>query len=74
MKYSTHRKELLTHVTWKIADKSLFGAIQLWHQQKTQKSFQLFQENLHLFIISEAEQMVWVNISFSNTHMFILAI
>lgn len=34
MKYSTHRKELLTHVTCKIADKSLFGAIQLWHQQK----------------------------------------
>lgn len=34
MKYSIHRKELLTHVTWKIADKSLFGAIQLWHPQK----------------------------------------
>lgn len=34
MKYSAHGKELLTRVTWKIADNSLVGAIQLWHQQK----------------------------------------
>lgn len=74
MKYSTHRKELLTHVTCKIADKSLFGAIQLWHQQKHKNPSNYFSKILHLFIISEAEQMVCVNISFSNTRVFILAI
>lgn len=74
MKYSAHGKELLTRVTWKIADNSLVGAIQLWHQQKHKNPSNYFGKNLHLFIISEAEQMVCVNRSFSNTRMFILAI
>lgn len=33
MKHSTQREELGTHVTWKTTDKSLFGAVQLWHKQ-----------------------------------------
>lgn len=49
MKYSTQRKELLTHVTWKVPDTSLFGAIQLWHQQRHKNPSNYFSE---IFIYS----------------------
>lgn len=49
MKYSTQRKEPLTHVTWKVPDKSFFGAIQLWHQQRHKNPSNYFGE---IFIYS----------------------
>jgi hypothetical protein len=38
MKHSTQREELGTHGTWKTTDKSLFGAIQLWHHKQEKKN------------------------------------